>query len=127
MAYRYNTHVISELCIFKLTVQTTRTQQRHGKQRTAACVKHLMEHNLLCLCHISCNTAAMAGGENKDISTKLVRYKMLFTTVDIYTNIIQTAKCSTDRLYKDNEVVNYLYLSKQFMLHTKHFMQKFYL
>jgi hypothetical protein len=50
----------------------------------------------------------MAAGDNKDTSREL----MLFSTMDIYTNNIQTAG-----RYKENGFVNYLYLSKQFTSH----------
>jgi len=41
-----------------------------------------------------------------------MQYKTLFSTTDIYMNIIQTAGH-----YKDNGFVNYIYSSKQFTSH----------
>jgi len=33
----------------------------------------------------------MAAGDNEDTSTKLMQYKMLISTMDIYMNTLQTA------------------------------------
>jgi hypothetical protein len=54
---------------------------------------------------ISCNTTAMAAGDNKDTCTELIQYKMSLSTTENYMNIIQTAGH-----YKGNGFVNYLYL-----------------